>query len=118
MVSALLAPIGVVADNGSFRPIVANQPGPLGTPLEPTPPLVPVQTDIGLPLTRPANTDQCFEVLLCVPLQVNPDLRLRGSSVSAGFSVRERHAGSATDAHARRRLAGRREAVVRPIELR
>jgi hypothetical protein len=96
VVAVLLAPIGVVADNGSFRPIVADQQGRFGTPLEPIPPLVPLQTSIGLPLTRPANTDQCFEVLLCVPLQVDPDLRLRGSSVSAGFRVSRRPARAAT----------------------
>ena len=86
LLSGALAPIGRVADHGEFQPVVANQPGPFGTPLEPVPALMAFQTNFRLRLWEPTNSDQCFGVLLCAP-GINPQLQARGASVSDGFRI-------------------------------
>jgi hypothetical protein len=88
-VSVLLAAFAVVV-HGGVHVVVADKPGPLGTPAVPAPSVIDVQTTSGLHLAQPTNGgDQCWHLLLCVPAYgpVNPALRLRGSGISNGFSV-------------------------------
>jgi len=56
----------------------------------PAPPaLEPVVTTSGLELTQPVGgTNQCFGIILCVPLLINTNLHLRSGGVQHGFSVR------------------------------
>jgi hypothetical protein len=88
--SAVVVAFGVLVDRNAFYLIHANQPGPFGTPLEPTPTLSTVQTDSGFRLSQTVDSDQCFGVLLCTPLLINEHLHMRGPGVSSGFSVRAR----------------------------
>jgi hypothetical protein len=87
LVSLALVPIGIVADRGAFDVVVSDQGGPLGTPPEPMPSLVPFTTRSGLQLSQPAGGgDQCWGVILCAP-HPNGDLRLRGRDVDQGFTL-------------------------------
>jgi MFS family permease len=88
VISALVASFGVLVDRNAFTLVHANQPGPFGTPLEPTPTLSTVTTDSGFQLSQTVDSDQCFAVLMCTPLLINKHLHMRGPSVSDGFSVR------------------------------
>jgi hypothetical protein len=86
VLSVALAPIGIVAYQGAFDVVVANQRGPLGTPPLPVASLVPFQTNSGLRLWKPAgDSDQCWGATLCAP-QPNSYLRLRGTSIRDGFA--------------------------------
>ena len=85
--SVALAAIGVVVHRGGFHPVVANQSGPLGTPPETVPQVAAVETASGLKVLLPQGTDQCWKVLLCVPQLRSPSLRLRGTTIRAGFRM-------------------------------
>jgi len=67
----------------------ATGSGPLDLPLPPPPSLMTVTTRSGLKLTQPVDGgNQCFDVILCVPLLINDNLHLRAGGVQQGFSVR------------------------------
>ncbi len=67
----------------------AKGSGPLGLPVPPPPSLMTVTTSSGLQLTQPVDGgNQCFGVVLCVPLLIDDNLHLRAGSVQQGFSVR------------------------------
>lgn len=73
---------------GSVHLERGNGNGPLGIPLPPSPELVTIATSSGLVLSQPANgSDQCWQVMLCVPALVSTSLHLRGPGVAQGFSV-------------------------------
>ena len=87
--TALAVPLQIIATHGAFHVVVSNHQGRFGTPVLPTPPLSQFRTASGLVLFKPRTlgSDQCWAVLLCTP-QPNPQLRLRGSHISSGFTVR------------------------------
>jgi hypothetical protein len=67
----------------------ADGSGPLGLPVPPPPALREVVTRSGLHLTEPADgSNQCWAVMLCVPLLIDDNLHLRAGTVDKGFSVR------------------------------
>jgi hypothetical protein len=86
LLTAALAPVGLLADRGVFDPVVANGRGPFGTPLEPVPAVVGFETASGLRLHELSRGNQCFELLLCAAPPIDAGLRLRGARVSDGFS--------------------------------
>jgi hypothetical protein len=87
LLSAALAPVGLLADRGVFRPVVSDKRGPFGTAREPVPAVIAFETRSGLRLHELARGDQCFELLLCAAPPLDRRLRLRGLSVSDGFSL-------------------------------
>jgi hypothetical protein len=87
MLVAAFAVTGVVADRGTFRPVVANGTGPFGTTPEPLPALTSTVTRSGLRILEPVTSDQCYQVLLCAPAPVDPNLHLRGATLASGLSV-------------------------------
>jgi hypothetical protein len=73
---------------GSVHLERGNGNGPLGIPLPAAPQLVTIATSSGLDLSQPANaSDQCWQVMLCVPTLISTSLHLRGSGIAQGFSV-------------------------------
>jgi hypothetical protein len=82
---------GLVLTFDQHRPHLqrANGSGPLGLPLPAPPALMPVVTGSGLQLTQPVDGgNQCYGVMLCVPLLIDRNLHLRAGGVQQGFSVR------------------------------
>jgi hypothetical protein len=80
-----------IASLGAFHPVVSNGRGPFGVPPEPVPRVRGVETLSGLRLVQPVASDQCWRTILCAP-QINSRLRLRGSSIDAGFRSQRREA--------------------------
>jgi hypothetical protein len=87
--SVALAAVAIVWHSANPKLERANGHGPLGVPLPAPPGLMTIVTTSGLQLSQPVNGgDQCWQVLLCVPLLVDRNLHLRTTNVQAGFSVR------------------------------
>jgi hypothetical protein len=87
--SVVIAGLALTFDQNHPHLQRANGSGPLGLPLPTPPALMPVVTSSGLELTQPVNgADQCYAVMLCVPLLIDKSLHLRAGSVQQGFSVR------------------------------
>jgi hypothetical protein len=97
IVTAALAPIGLVAYRGAFSIVITDRGGSLGTPSEPMPQLRLFTTRSGLQVVQPVNSDQCFFVEPCTP-DTNSRLRLRGSGLSSGFSVESPRKGPSNSA--------------------
>jgi hypothetical protein len=90
VLALLIAELGIAAtaSSGGLHLSAGDGRGPIGTPPDPEPRLVPVVTDSGLKLTRPVRGDQCWQQLFCLPHRLlGPQLHLRGTSVSDGFSL-------------------------------
>jgi hypothetical protein len=85
----LVAEFGIASTAlfGGIHLAAGDSSGPIGTPPDPKPTLVPVVTASGLKVAHPLDSDQCWHALLCFPKLLGPQLHLRGTSVSDGFSL-------------------------------
>ena len=90
VLSLLIADFGAAAFTafGGIRFVSSDHSGPIGIAPDPVPTLVPVRTASGLQLSRPSDSDQCWQALLCIPGLPDKQLHLRGSTVADGFSLR------------------------------
>ncbi len=88
VLTVLAVPLKIIATDGAFDAVTSNHGGPFGTPVLPTPVVDSFRTNSGLELSRPVQlgSDQCWRITLCTP-DPNPDLRLRGSTISSGFNT-------------------------------
>jgi hypothetical protein len=85
----LVAEFGIASTAlfGGIHLAAGDSSGPIGTPPDPKPTLVPVVTASGLKVAHPLDSDQCWQALLCFPTLLGPQLHLRGTRVSDGFSL-------------------------------
>jgi hypothetical protein len=99
VLALLVAEFGIASTAlfGGIHLAAGDSSGPIGTPPDPKPTLVPVVTASGLKVAHPLNSDQCWQALLCFPSLLGPQLHLRGTSVSDGFSL-QRQGGAASGA--------------------
>lgn len=89
VLALVVAELGIAATalNGGVHLAAGDSTGPIGTPPDPKPKLVSVVTATGLKVAHPLDSDQCWQALLCFPTLLGPQLHLRGTSVSDGFSL-------------------------------
>ena len=85
VLTAFTAGLAIILVLRGLTLVQATPGGPLGTPPIPTPVLVPLRNASGLNLTRPKRSDQCWGVILCIPILQTPGLTQRGTGISAGF---------------------------------
>jgi hypothetical protein len=95
VLSILVADVGAAAFTafGGIRFVSSDHSGPIGIAPDPVPTLVPVRTVSGLQLSRPSDSDQCWQALFCVPGLPGRELHLRGGTVADGFSLQPPHTG-------------------------